>query len=258
MNPNIENLMQAIAPYREELLTHPIYEDMKTLEDFQLFMEQHVYAVWDFMSLLKALQLKLTGSSLPWRPSGNPLVTRLINDIVLAEESDEDGKGGYCSHFELYLMAMKEAGANTQKIERLIADLDFGKDFRALLMWMEIPESTKEFLLTNYALVENGKAHEIAASFTLGREDLIPDMFRKLVNDLISTKPEQLQTLEYYFDRHIHLDEDHHGPLAMRMLEDLCGDDPIKWEETTNAAIEALKVRKVLWDGIHEQILQTV
>ncbi|RZS95735.1 DUF3050 domain-containing protein [Cecembia calidifontis] len=255
MNPRIEKLMEAIAPYRNSLLQHPIYQDMKTLEDFQVFMEQHVYAVWDFMTLLKALQLKLTGMSLPWRPADEPLVTRLINDIVLAEESDEDGQGGYCSHFELYLRAMKEAGASTEKIDNLLGHLGTGKSFQEAIGLVELPQSVISFLNKNFEVVEKGKAHEIAASFTLGREDLIPDLFRQLVNDLIKSKPDQLNTLEYYFERHIHLDEDHHGPLALKMLLHLCGEDDAKWKETEKAAIEALEARKVLWDGIHESIL---
>ena len=255
MHPNIEKLMQAIEPHREALLKHPIYQDMKSLEDFRIFMEQHVYAVWDFMTLLKALQIKLTGMSLPWRPAGEPLVARLINDIVLAEESDEDGQGGYCSHFELYLRAMKESGANTTEISSLLELLESGNSFEAALEKQDLPDAVKHFLTANYEVVKEGKAHEIAASFTLGREDLIPDLFRQLVNDLIKSKPGELDTLEYYFERHIHLDEDHHGPLALRMLEHLCGDDSQKWLETEAAAIAALEARKTLWDGIHESIL---
>ncbi|WP_293014221.1 DUF3050 domain-containing protein [Mongoliibacter sp.] len=255
---HIEKLMEAIQPYRNQLLAHPIYKDMDSLEDFQVFMEQHVFAVWDFMSLLKALQLRLTGMSLPWRPSGDPQVTRLINDIVMAEESDEDGNGSYCSHFELYLRAMQEAGASTYFIDRLLELLNEGVGFDEALESIDIPTATKAFLKTNFHTVLYGKPHEIAASFTLGREDLIPDLFRKLVNDLIASKPEELKTLEFYFERHIHLDEDHHGPLAMRMLEHLCGQDAVKWKETENAAIEALKARKILWDGIHDSIMVEV
>ena len=255
MHSNIERLTQVIAPHRNALLQHPIYKDMKTLEDFQIFMEQHVFAVWDFMTLLKALQTKMTGMSLPWRPAGEPLVARLINDIVLAEESDEDGQGGYCSHFELYLRAMGEAGANTGEISAILKQLESGSPFDIALKEQNLPISVVNFLLENYKVVEEGKAHKIAASFTLGREDLIPDLFRQLVNDLIKSKPGELDTLEYYFERHIHLDEDHHGPLALRMLEHLCGNDPLKWEETEIAAIAALKARKVLWDGIHQSIL---
>lgn len=254
MNQNIEKLLTGIQPYRKALLDHPIYNDLETIEDFKIFMSQHVYAVWDFMTLLKALQLKLTGTSIPWIPSNEPAVTRLINDIVLAEESDEDGKGGYCSHFELYLRAMQEAGASTDMIEAFIQKLRNGASFETALHMLDQSDSVKHFLKVNYAAVQKDQPHQIAAYFTLGREELIPDLFRQLVNDLIKSKPGELQTLEYYFERHIHLDEDHHGPLAMKMLDHLCGNDPVKWEETKLAAIEALEARKVLWDGIHKSL----
>ncbi|MCS4433782.1 DUF3050 domain-containing protein [Aquiflexum gelatinilyticum] len=255
MNLNIQRILNEITPYRAVLLNHPVYNEIKNLKDFRVFMENHVFAVWDFMTLLKALQMKLTGTSIPWIPSSDPIITRLINDIVLAEESDEDGKGGYCSHFELYLRSMKEAGANTEKITDLISMLTEGQELEKVVEELDLPEHILHFLEVNYRVVKKGKAHEIAASFTLGREELIPDMFRRLVNDLISTKPSELSTLKYYFDRHIHLDEDHHGPLALRMLEQLCGNDAQKWNEAEQAAKEALEARKVLWDGINKEIL---
>ena len=258
MNNEIEKLLADIQPYRQTLLSHPLYDELRQPENFQVFMEHHVFAVWDFMTLLKALQIKLTGMHLPWIPAKEPMVARLINDIVLAEESDEDGQGGYCSHFELYLRAMKEAGADTSTISLLLERISAGGEFSEVLDSLDLPHTITKFLKTNYSVVERGKAHEIAASFTLGREDLIPDLFRQLVNDLIKSRPEELQTLGYYFDRHIHLDEDHHGPLAMKMLDLLIGQDHTKWEETRQAAITALQVRKELWDGIHAAILEKV
>ncbi|KEO74690.1 DUF3050 domain-containing protein [Anditalea andensis] len=256
MNPHIDKILAEIKPYRSSLLSHPLYNELKDLNNFRLFMEHHVFAVWDFMTLLKALQIKLTGMSLPWTPAKEPMVARLINDIVLAEESDEDGKGGYCSHFELYLRAMKEAGSDTTLIDNLIEKVSTTGNFSSAIASIELPSNITHFLWENYRVVEEGKPHEIAASFTLGREDLIPDLFRQLVNDHIKTKPEELDTLAYYFDRHIHLDEDHHGPLAMKMLVHLCGDDETRWEETKSAAIHALEARKVLWDGIYDAVLE--
>ena len=80
-------------------------------------MEYHVYAVWDFMSLLKALQIELTCTTLPWKPVGDTKIRRLINSIVLEEESDVDADGNPSSHYEMYLDAMIECGADTKKIE---------------------------------------------------------------------------------------------------------------------------------------------
>lgn len=257
MSTPLERLIQSVQLEREILLIHPIYKDLSTLADFQIFMEYHVFAVWDFMSLLKSLQLQLTGMNLPWLPAQDPMIARLINDIVLAEESDEDGEGGFCSHFELYIRSMKEAGASTRSIDLLLEALKSGKDFVEALNDLDIPAFAKTFLRINYEMYSKGKPHEISASFTLGREDLIPDLFRKLVDELVRSQPEKLNTLSYYFDRHIHLDEEEHGPLAWRMVSHLIGDDPKKFLEAEKASREALQARKVLWDGIHEMIKES-
>ncbi|MBN3521371.1 DUF3050 domain-containing protein [Algoriphagus lutimaris] len=254
MSTPLERLIQSVQTEREILLDHPIYKDLTSLEDFQVFMKYHVFAVWDFMSLLKSLQVKLTGINLPWVPASDPMIARLINDIVLAEESDEDGEGGYCSHFELYLRAMKEAGAETYDIDLMMQKLKSGADFLETMEEVQLPVFVRTFLKLNFEMVTKGKPHEVAASFTLGREDLIPDLFRKLVDELVKNQPEKLKTLSFYFDRHIHLDEEEHGPLAWRMVSFLIGDDPKKFEESEKAAREALQARKVLWDGIHRSI----
>jgi hypothetical protein len=258
MDNRLNQLIQALAPERTLLLSHPIYQDLKTLEDFKTFMEYHVFAVWDFMSLLKSLQIKLTGFSLPWMPAGDPMIARLINDIVLAEETDEDGNGGFCSHFELYIRAMKEAGANTNLIEHLLIGLQTGESIESVMARLELPDFIQKFVLTNYRMALYGKPHEVAASFTLGREDLIPDLFRQLVVELVKSEPKGLATLAYYFDRHIHLDEEEHGPLAWRMVELLISGDEKKFIEAESAAREALEVRKFLWDGIHQKITENI
>jgi hypothetical protein len=254
---SINQLVSAVTPERELLLNHPLYKELRNLKDFTLFMEYHVYAVWDFMSLLKALQINLTGITLPWIPAANPIAARLINDIVLAEETDEHPNGGYCSHFELYLMAMKEAGASTEKIDLLIGALKSGRSFSEALEVINAPDFVRQFLNCNYQMAMYGKTHEIAASFTLGREELIPDLFQKLVNELISNQSEKLAVLSYYFDRHIQLDTDEHGPLALKMVDLLTDNDPIKMKEAENAANEALQARRILWDGIYSELLKS-
>src|SRR5580704_18311388 len=89
------------------------------------FMEHHVFAVWDFMSLLKSLQRNLTCVELPWVPTGPTGSRRLINDIVLVEESDERGDG-FISHFELYLEGMAQAGADRAAIDAFIGLIRHG------------------------------------------------------------------------------------------------------------------------------------
>ncbi|MDF2156268.1 DUF3050 domain-containing protein [Algoriphagus sp. CAU 1675] len=255
MSESLKNLIGSVAADREELLSHPLYQNLNTIDDFRVFMEYHVFAVWDFMSLLKALQIRLTGVNLPWIPAKDPQVVRLINDIVLAEESDEDGQGGYCSHFELYLRAMNEAGAQTYQVDQLVKHLSHGKKLDEAMEACHLPDFVKNFLRVNYQTALFGKPHEIAASFTLGREDLIPDLFRQLVNELIQNQPGDLDTLAFYFDRHIHLDEEEHGPLAWKMVDMLLETD-LHLEQAKIAAKEALEARKLLWDGINEMILK--
>ena len=85
---NIDYIQDKINDQREKLLKHKLYSNIETIKDLQVFTENHVYAVWDFMSLLKALQIKLTCTKTPWVPNSNSQTAYLINEIVLAEETD--------------------------------------------------------------------------------------------------------------------------------------------------------------------------
>ena len=113
--------------YRSALINHPLYNAMNSIDAIQRFMETHVFAVWDFMSLLKRLQLDLTCATIPWTPVGNPVTRRLINEIVFGEESDVDQNGNATSHFELYIKAMEDIGADTSAIKSFIQQLEQGE-----------------------------------------------------------------------------------------------------------------------------------
>jgi len=56
---------------RAALLDHPIYAQVTSVADLRRFMEDHVFAVWDFMSLLKRLQQDMTCIRVPWFPVEN-------------------------------------------------------------------------------------------------------------------------------------------------------------------------------------------
>src|ERR1700753_1243012 len=105
---SIENLQQRLESSRPRLIETPLYNSLRDLDSLRRFTEQHVFAVWDFMSLLKALQQKLTCINVPWVPVGSAATRYLINEIVTGEESDVDEKGERASHFELYLRAMEQ------------------------------------------------------------------------------------------------------------------------------------------------------
>lgn len=248
-------LTQAIAPARRALLEHRLYGHLRTLEDLALFMEYHVFAVWDFMSLLKALQVCLTCARVPWVPQGDAQVRRLVNEIVLGEESDVLPGGGAASQFELYLQAMLEAGADTAQVERFIQSLQSGDTVDAALEQAGVPAPVGAFVRHTLAIIERGQAHEIAAAFTYGREDLIPEMFTQLVHGLERAFPGKLSTLRYYLDRHIVLDGEEHGEMGRQMVHRLCGGDPAREQQATQAAMEALHSRLQLWDGIASAVV---
>ncbi|MFD2718289.1 DUF3050 domain-containing protein [Hymenobacter monticola] len=243
-------LQQEMAPARRLLLNNDLYHSVKSLADLRRFMEHHVYAVWDFMSLLKALQKELTCVEVPWVPTAGSAMRRLINEIVLEEESDVDQQGQATSHFELFVRAMEECGANTAPIRRLVAAVADGRSIERALEIADAPASAREFVLTTFDIINTGKPHVVAAAFTFGREDLIPDMFRQLVSDLGSRFPGQLDTFTYYLNRHIELDEDVHAPLAQQMVRELCGDAPERWLEAQQVAIRCMEARMALWDGV--------
>src|SRR6201984_3703571 len=102
---------------RARLLEHPVYAEVASVSDLRRFMADHVFAVWDFMSVLKRLQQALTCTKVPWFPADNARAARLINDIVIGEEREVDPDGSYCTNLDLYLRAMVDVGANTRKFD---------------------------------------------------------------------------------------------------------------------------------------------
>lgn len=250
-------ISDAIAGPRQALLAHAVYRQLRTPADLRVFMEHHVFAVWDFMSLLKALQRDLTCLDTPWRPVGNARVRRLVNEIVLGEESDLTPDGGVVSHFELYLQSMEEAGADTGPIRRFLALLGEGRTVAQALQAVPLPEGVRSFVGHTFQVIDQGRPHEVAAAFTYGREDLIPDLFGAIVARLQQEFPGRFDTFRYYLDRHIELDGDEHGDLGREMVTLLCAGDPAREREAAAAAQAALEARLRLWDGIAEGLART-
>lgn len=255
LNMNATIVNQNIEPLREQLLQHPLYEKIQTVDDLRHFLEGHVYAVWDFMSLLKALQAKLTCVTTPWFATENPETRYLINEIVLAEETDLALDGTRQSHFEMYLSAMKKCGADTLPIENFLNDIVATQNIFVSIKQSNLPQGIKDFLDFTFRVIEQGKPHEISSAFTFGREDLIPQMFTEILKNFTKNFPEtDLSELTYYFERHIELDSDDHGPKALQMVSELCDNNPTKWEEVQKTAILALEKRIGLWNAIEAQI----
>jgi hypothetical protein len=253
---SLDALESHIAPLRARLASHPLYAEVRSERDLRLFLESHVFAVWDFMSLLKSLQRALTCVDVPWLPSRQAASRRFINEIVLGEESDEYQQRPL-SHFEIYVEAMHALGADTAPIEGLLTTLrEAGGDTGAALEagLAAAPAPAREFVRSTFRVIRHGSVAAQAAAFTFGREDVIPEMFRGMVRELNDQRDGRLAQFVWYLERHIEVDGDDHGPLSLRMVADLCGDDEALWAEATAAAEEALTARIALWDGVLAEI----
>ena len=217
-------------------------------------MTSHVFAVWDFMTLVKTLQRTLTCVETPWLPPRDGRAARLINSIVLGEESDEIAPGQYASHFDLYLAAMDEIGADRAPIDAMVDAVRSGKPAGDALDAVAIPQSTRDFVQTTLQTAREGAVHEVAASFLHGREDLVPVMFRRILATLGADPSVGGAAFRCYLERHVDVDEHDHSPMAQQLLRSLCAEDATKWGQAAEAAAVALTARRVLWDGVLAQI----
>ncbi|MCD0490023.1 DUF3050 domain-containing protein [Pedobacter sp. MC2016-14] len=254
MKQYLQNIEEEIAVLRQEIIEHKVYAVINNLSDLRVFMKYHVYAVWDFMSLLKSLQINLTCTSVPWFPVGSADTRYLINEIVAGEESDVDGAGIRKSHFEMYLEAMEQCGASTVEINTFTTALKSGADFNTAYERADSPMAARRFVDFTFEVINSNAAHLQASAFTFGREDLIPNMFFTIVSDLNEKFPDQISLFKYYLDRHIEVDGDHHSHLALEMTASLCGDEAGKWLEAKEICIAALKQRIELWNGAYDEI----
>jgi hypothetical protein len=244
------NLSQ-IEPISKRLEAHSVFSKLNTLDELRVFMEHHVFAVWDFMSLLKRLQEIYVPHGSPWVPQSDGNVVRFINEIVMEEESDQaynsDGER-YASHFEIYLEAMTEVGASTDSINHFLNEVRTSGLDKALNLSC-VPSPSREFMNHTFELIDKGKGHEIAASFSIGRESIVPVMFKRIL-ELTKIGVNDAPVFHYYLERHAHLDGEHHGPMALKLLDDLCANEPEKENEVILQVQSSLNARIKLWDGV--------
>ncbi len=234
-----------------KLRQHPLTarQSIGCVEDLRVFMENHVYAVWDFMCLTKQLQQHLAPSGSTWAPTYSASARRWINEIVLGEESDIsiDGKT-HLSHFESYVLAMKEIGMNTDWIEQwpgLVKSIGWSN----AIQHPKVPLPAKYFMSETKKFVDSDKPWIICSALALGREDLLPEQFNSVLLQLEGAEiPSNI--FKWYLARHVEVDTGEHGPAARKLLEELCDNDQTRHEEATNAALQAISAREKFWDLI--------
>ena len=257
MNIQTERIKESINPLTDNIVHHKLYSAIEDIQDMRIFMQYHVYAVWDFMSLLKSLQKNLTCVNVPWFPVGDADTRYLINEIVTGEESDVDLNGIRKSHFEMYLDAMDQCGADTSGIKVFIASLQTGNNLKDAFRIAKTPAAAQDFVNFTFEIINSNKTHLQSAIFTYGREDLIPGMFVSILNDIDRNFPDSISIFKYYIERHIEVDGDHHSNLAIQMTDNLCGENENKWDEALVSIKEALGKRINLWDGVFNEIVST-
>lgn len=241
---------ELIAPIVVELESHPVYNAVATLADLRCFMQHHVYSVWDFMSLIKTLQAVVAPTTAPWVPRGDGSVRRFINELVLEEESDATGlPDEHLSHFELYLRAMREIGADTGPMEKFVSTVE-REGIESALSLPTVPAPSRAFTATTFDFIASGRPHVVAAALALGREHIIPAIFRAILRR-IGISEQEAPTFHFYLNRHVHLDEDFHAPLSLRLLNGLCEEDFVRIEEAIESAHHAVAARMRFWDGVH-------
>jgi Protein of unknown function (DUF3050) len=240
-----------LSKLRSQLLDHPIYAEVASVEDLRRFMQDHVFAVWDFMSLLKRLQRDLTCTNVPWFPAGNAKAARLINDIVIGEETDVDPDGSYVSHLDLYLRAMEDVGASTRQFDAFRSLARAGTSIEVAMARTEVPPHVQAFVAHTMMQAQSGATEEVLAAFFYGREDVIPEMFTRLQKVLPGARKanDPLRHFVYYIERHIELDGDSHGPMGRELLDGLVADSPQKDKRALHAACNSIMARIKLWDG---------
>jgi hypothetical protein len=247
-----DELRAAIEPSRRALVEHPIYAAIDTLPRLRTFMHAHVFAVWDFMCLAKRLQRDLTSMSPLWRPPAMPELARFINGVILGEESDDGPLHEAISHCELYIEAMEEVGASTDAIRRFLDLIAEGVEFEVALTAAGAPRPARAFVRRTLDYAFGGDTVEVLAAFLFGREDLIPDMFARIIPRWRAT--DDAPRFAFYVQRHIDLDGDDHGPAARRALMQLAGDDPACWRSARQVAEDAIAARIALWDRVHADL----
>lgn len=245
--------LDSLREHQSQLENHPLLttDVLEHRGQLATFMEHHVYCVWDFMSLVKSLQRTVAPSTVPWVPSKYTKngAARLINSIMVAEESDSfDGR--YVSHFDLYIEAMQEIGADPTCVLNFVERIYAVGLFEA----MDIaPAASRAFMQSTFGFIGTDKPHVVAAAFAFGRETVIPGMYMNMVQQLGITEQEAPKFYAW-LRRHIEVDTDDHGPAAVELVNIFCDGDAKKYQEAQEAGHKSIDDKMAFWDTVRHVI----
>ena len=248
---HLSELQKQIKPLRDQLREHPLYISIREKEDLQIFMEGHVFAVWDFASLINGLRSRLTHLG---DHSGldNQSLLALLEAIINRGSEGADKPFGL---FSDYREAMQRAGAGTFEIDDLVNRVRTGTPPERAILDSKLPGYVVQFLDHTFSILRESNPVVMAATFAFGRGGLIPDIFSRLIDKRIGEGDDSLSGLQAYFDGYIEVGSTENAPLIARLITHLCGDDLNAWSECLRAADDALRARIALWNGIHERML---
>lgn len=238
-----------LADLRTRLELHPVFEALADIGHLRQFMRAHVFAVWDFMSLLKRLQRDLTCTDVPWVPPRDRVASHLINEIVLGEESDLRPDGEPASHLDIYLDAMREVGADTAQFARFLELIDGGMEPLDALHTVGAPDHVRAFVGHTLRVAREDTTLAVMTNFFHGRENVIPQMFSALLARW-HVDEGAAPMFVFYLKRHIEVDGESHGPMAQQIIDRAIGHDPGREAQVLEAAVEAVRARIALWDGV--------
>ena len=240
--------LEMVSEKTFQLSVHTVFEKINTLDRAKIYMESQIWCVWDFMMLLRSIQNHYMCQNYLWLPPQDTKVARFIYEMLISEETDIDETGGgYSSHFETYLRAMSDAGADMIPINEFLRHVRKGDTFEELMELKFIPDYAKDFMRNTHEICK-GSPESAVAAFCLGRENLIPEMFKVFLRHL--EKHQELNTFRWYLMRHVAVDSENHGPQSARLLERVLDNDKKKIEDALDTSVNALESREKFLDQI--------
>lgn len=242
---SIHDIEASLQPLKDQLTTHSIYSKLNSKKNLLQFMSHHVYSVWDFMNLLKFLQCHITSVTVPWKPK-NPALSRLINEIVLEEESDIINEKE-TSHFQFYANTLLDIDPS-HTITTFLSDLKSAVNYKTLINKAYIPQPSKHFCKFTFECI-NHSLLAVLAAFTFGRETLLPSVFEQITKENQLKKDSQLTGFFDYLERHIELDGNRHSHLALDLVKLSCKNKE-DWTTVSTFAKRALEARLSFWSSI--------